>query len=110
MKQFRKKDDDEEPRVFYADTETDTGTTSITIDGISLTVVGVSDRDFSVSIIPHTQANTALADRKTGDLVNLETDIIGKYVEKLLQPYSKEEIKSAETGGLTEDFLRLHGF
>ncbi len=46
----------------------------------------VSDTDFQVSIIPHTQANTVLSDRKTGDVVNLETDIIGKYVEKLLQP------------------------
>ena len=51
---------------------------SITIDGISLTVATVSDTDFQVSIIPHTQANTVLSDRKTGDVVNLETDIIGK--------------------------------
>ena len=79
---------------------------SITIDGISLTVVGVSDRDFSVSIIPHTQANTALADRKTGDLVNLETDIIGKYVEKLLQP---GEPVSSESK-ITMEFLADNGF
>ena len=55
---------------------------SITIDGISLTVARVSREDFSVSIIPHTQGNTTLADRRTGDIVNLETDIIGKYIEK----------------------------
>ena len=78
---------------------------SITIDGISLTVARVTGQDFSVSIIPHTQANTALADRKAGDIVNLETDIIGKYVEKLLTP---EE--SGKKSGLTAEFLAEHGF
>ena len=57
---------------------------SIAIDGISLTVASVSDDAFTVSIIPHTIANTTLSEKKTGDIVNLETDIIGKYVEKLL--------------------------
>ncbi|MEE3468520.1 MAG: riboflavin synthase [Eubacterium sp.] len=57
---------------------------SIAIDGISLTVASVAGNRFTVSIIPHSIANTTLADRKTGDIVNLETDIIGKYVEKLL--------------------------
>lgn len=78
---------------------------SITIDGISLTVAAVTEHDFCVSIIPHTQANTALSDRRTGDPVNLETDIIGKYVEKLLQP--REEEKG---GRLTMEFLSEHGF
>lgn len=79
---------------------------SITIDGISLTVAEVTDRDFSVSIIPHTQANTALADRRTGDVVNLETDIIGKYVEKLLMPQEPQKKESK----LTMEFLAEHGF
>ena len=79
---------------------------SITIDGISLTVAKVTDKDFSVSIIPHTQANTVLADRKVGDIVNLETDIIGKYVEKLLQP--KEPVKKESK--ITMEFLAEHGF
>jgi riboflavin synthase len=57
---------------------------SIAIDGISLTVASVSDTAFTVSIIPHSISHTTLADRKVGDIVNLETDIIGKYVEKLL--------------------------
>ncbi len=57
---------------------------SIAIDGISLTVASVSKETFTVSIIPHTISNTTLSDKKTGDIVNLETDIIGKYVEKLL--------------------------
>ena len=59
---------------------------SITIDGISLTVAYVDEHCFKVSIIPHTQQVTALHDRGVGDIVNLECDIIGKYVEKLLQP------------------------
>ena len=57
---------------------------SITIDGISLTVAEVGADHFSISAIPHTVAQTVLQDRKKGDPVNLETDIIGKYVEKLL--------------------------
>ena len=57
---------------------------SITIDGISLTVAAVTDRDFSVSIIPHTGSETTLLTRREGDTVNLETDILAKYTEKLL--------------------------
>ena len=56
------------------------------IDGISLTVAAVTQTDFSISAIPHTVANTVLRERKRGDPVNLETDVIGKYVEKLLCP------------------------
>lgn len=79
---------------------------SITIDGISLTVARVNEKDFSVSIIPHTQKNTILADRKEGDIVNLETDIIGKYVEKLMRPQEPESQKDR----LTMGFLAEHGF
>ena len=57
---------------------------SITIDGISLTVAVVTDSYFKVSIIPHTSSETTLTSKKVGDIVNLENDIIGKYVEKLL--------------------------
>ena len=77
---------------------------SIAIDGISLTVAEVTDRDFAVSIIPHTGAQTTLLDRKAGDTVNLETDILGKYVAKLL---GREEPKSS---GITMEFLAQHGF
>ena len=77
---------------------------SIAIDGISLTVADVTDRDFAVSIIPHTGAQTTLLDRKAGDTVNLETDILGKYVAKLL---GREEPKSS---GITMEFLAQHGF
>lgn len=60
---------------------------SVTIDGISLTVNTVSQGGFSVNIIPHTLTNTTLAQIRNGDEVNIETDIIGKYVERLVQPW-----------------------
>lgn len=65
---------------------------SITIDGISLTVVSVSDTSFTVSIIPHTMTVTNLEKKKIGDMVNLENDCIAKYVEKMLD--NKQEKKS----------------
>ncbi len=61
---------------------------SIAVDGISLTVAGVSKKSFRIWIIPHTSTVTALRERKVGDAVNVETDILGKYVERLL-PTSK---------------------
>lgn len=81
---------------------------SICIDGISLTVAYVDDSEFRVSIIPHTGAETTLLKKKAGDIVNLETDIVGKYVEKFIKPYSKEEPKKESR--LTEAFLREYGF
>jgi riboflavin synthase len=57
---------------------------SIAVDGISLTVASVNEKTFTVWIIPHTYEITALRERKNGDAVNLETDILGKYIEKLL--------------------------
>lgn len=84
---------------------------SITIDGISLTVAYVDEHCFKVSIIPHTQQVTALHDRKVGDIVNLECDIIGKYVEKLLQPAATEEaMETKKESEITEDFLKKYGF
>lgn len=81
---------------------------SITIDGISLTVAYVDESCFKVSIIPHTQQVTSLHDRKIGDIVNLECDIIGKYVEKLLTHPVETEPK--QESRLTEAFLREYGF
>ena len=69
----------------------------------------VDEHCFKVSIIPHTQQVTALHDRGVGDIVNLECDIIGKYVEKLLQPAAAEEETKKEIG-ITEDFLKKYGF
>ncbi|MCQ2507362.1 MAG: riboflavin synthase [Dorea sp.] len=81
---------------------------SICMDGISLTVARVEESSFSVSIIPHTGEETTLLSKKPGDLINLENDIVGKYVEKLLglAKSKKEEKKSS----LTMDFLREYGF
>ena len=80
---------------------------SITIDGISLTVAAVDPSSFSVSVIPHTGDNTTLLSKKPGDTVNLETDMIGKYVEKLLHFQAEEENRSS---GITMEFLAEHGF
>ncbi len=79
---------------------------SITIDGISLTVAAVEADRFSVSIIPHTAAVTILGQKHCGDLVNLETDIIGKYVEKLLCP----KAEPPKVSGISLDFLKENGF
>lgn len=86
---------------------------SIAIDGISLTVAYVDDSIFRVSVIPHTGAETTLLKRKPGDVVNLENDVIGKYVEKLLKPYSAAETEAytqTEPEGITMDFLQRHGY
>ena len=76
------------------------------MDGISLTVAATGRNTFSVSIIPHTAAQTVLGRRKAGDLVNLETDIIGKYVEKLMGREPELKTQSA----ITREFLTRHGF
>lgn len=80
---------------------------SIAIDGISLTVVNVKDNNVAVSIIPHTLAETALQYRKPGDLVNIECDLIGKYVEHLLSFQSGTREKKSS---ITTSFLQEHGF
>jgi riboflavin synthase, alpha subunit len=79
---------------------------SVTIDGISLTVTRTFSDSFSVSVIPHTAAQTTLKEKTEGDIVNLETDIIGKYVEKLLQFTPKEQTQS----NITKEFLSRYGF
>ena len=83
---------------------------SITIDGISLTVARVGPESFAISAIPHTVAVTVLKDRKAGDKVNLETDIIGKYVEKLLITGPVQPAEPKQTSGITKDFLTRYGF
>lgn len=80
---------------------------SITIDGISLTVAALTSTTFSVSIIPHTLKETILAEKKPGDIVNLENDCIGKYVERLMSFDRKEEKKDSK---ITMSFLAEHGF
>lgn len=73
----------------------------IAVDGISLTVTEVTETEFGVSIVDFTSRNTILSEARVGAIVNLEADIIAKYVEKLTRP---------ATRGLTVDFLREHGF
>jgi len=80
---------------------------SIAIDGVSLTVVDVASETFQVSIIPHTGAETILLEKKVGDTVNLECDIIGKYVEKLLGLNTQKQTKQSN---LSEAFLKENGF
>jgi riboflavin synthase len=82
---------------------------SITIDGVSLTVNSCSPGHFSVSIIPHTLKVTTLGTLKVGIKVNIEVDIIGKYVEKLLAPRS-EMTGSGGSEGINPGFLAQHGF
>lgn len=79
---------------------------SIAIDGISLTIASLSTDSFSVSIIPHTAHVTTLGKRQIGDTVNLENDIIGKYVEKFLTPVGLQPQK----GRLTREWLAQHGY
>lgn len=81
---------------------------SIAIDGVSLTVAAVDETSFAVSIIPHTGAQTILLDKKPGETVNLECDVIGKYVEKLLAPYKPDE--KAAPSRITMEFLAQNGF
>jgi riboflavin synthase len=80
---------------------------SVAIDGISLTVVACTDEEFSVSLIPHTAAVTTLGIKKPGDMVNLETDILGKYVERF---FSRDQKMSTPTKGITMDFLAENGY
>nr|WP_296045604.1 riboflavin synthase [uncultured Blautia sp.] len=79
---------------------------SICIDGISLTVAKVDEAGFQVSVIPHTGEETTLLEKVPGNLVNLENDVIGKYVEKLLGLNKKEKKES----GITMEFLEKFGF
>lgn len=81
---------------------------SITIDGISLTVVEATDSHFSVSIIPHTLAQTILQYKKPGDTVNLECDLMGKYVERILS--FQQQSSSKRTSRINEQFLIDNGF
>ncbi|MFP4478651.1 MAG: riboflavin synthase [Candidatus Izemoplasmatales bacterium] len=78
---------------------------SVALDGISLTVIKVSESDFSVSIIPHTKDQTTLFSKKISDKINIEVDMIGKYVEKLIKT-NPDEKKSS----ISESMLRQYGF
>ena len=82
---------------------------SIAVDGVSLTVNKCTIENFEVNVIPQTGRETNLLKRKTGDLVNIETDMIGKYVEKFLQKEQSSR-ESLRTSHIDEEMLRKHGF
>ncbi len=82
---------------------------SIAVDGISLTVVDCTDDVFRVSLIPHTAEMTTLGYKRVGDRVNLESDIIGRYVERLTG-FREKGREEGSGGGLTLDFLAEKGF
>jgi len=84
---------------------------SVAIDGISLTVVRVSDGWFEVGIIPHTLSETTLKSVTVGARVNVEADVLARYVQRALELRTKDEVPGgAAEGGLTEDILREQGF
>ncbi len=84
---------------------------SVAIDGTSLTVAGLDDSTFSVSVIPHTASETILLQKSTGDIVNLENDIIGKYIERLLSFQNNNDYRdTGSSPALTVDFLLENGF
>lgn len=77
---------------------------SIAIDGISLTIFGLEDGKVTVSIIPHTLSETVLGGKQAGDIVNIECDMIGKYIKKFVQQSTES------SSSLTSDFLKENGF
>ena len=74
---------------------------SVAVDGISLTIASLADEAFTIAVIPHTLRHTTINDKPNGSRVNIEADMLGKYVRKLLR---------RQGGGLTKDFLEQHGF
>lgn len=81
---------------------------SVALDGISLTVARVHEDSFSVSLIPHTAKSTTLGERRVGDNLNIECDLIGKYIYKLMTKSDAES--SGQSRKLTEEFLKENGF
>lgn len=82
---------------------------SVTLDGVSLTVAHLGDNDFTVSLIPHTAQVTTLLDKKVGDKLNIENDVVGKYVERLLSFSDKDKVVE-KNSAISLKFLRENGF
>ncbi|MDO5845781.1 MAG: riboflavin synthase, partial [Methanocorpusculum sp.] len=80
---------------------------SVAVDGISLTVASLDTDSFTVSVIPHTGKQTTLLTKKTGDIVNIENDILGKYVERFTR---RREQPAPAPCAITEEYLREKGF
>ena len=80
---------------------------SVTLDGVSLTVVAVDERSFAVSLIPQTRAVTTLGELRTGSLINVEVDVLARYTERLLAASAPKEEKKS---GLSLEWLKENGF
>jgi riboflavin synthase len=87
---------------------------SVAVDGISLTVVEVKDTSFSVALIPYTLTNTTLGLKNVGDRVNIEIDILGKWVKRIVGAYCHTPLPAEkggpEQGGITMEYLKAKGF
>lgn len=84
---------------------------SIAVNGISLTINGCAEGRFDVNIVPHTARQTTLDELQVGEAVNIETDLIGKYIERMTRPWAVASgVERAASGGVDADFLRKHGF
>jgi riboflavin synthase len=81
---------------------------SIALDGVSLTVNRIGEKEFELTMIPHTAAVTTLGRKKIGEEVNVETDLIGKYVYQFLS--SRREDEAEKKSKVDNEFLRKHGF
>jgi riboflavin synthase len=81
---------------------------SVTLDGVSLTVVAADDRSFAVSLIPQTRSATTLGELRTGSIVNVEVDLLARYIERLLTAGSPQ--KEEKKGGLSPEWLQENGF
>jgi riboflavin synthase len=81
---------------------------SISVDGTSLTIFGLTEKSFTVSLIPHTLSESVLGNKRVGDIVNIECDMIGKYVEHFLKNRSHEASKKKST--ISKNLLEEHGF
>ena len=79
---------------------------AVCVDGVSLTINEVSEQAFEVNIIPHTAEETIIGDYAVGSAVNIEVDLLARYIERLLD---RDEISKADAG-LSKDFLKAHGY
>ncbi|WP_339146554.1 MULTISPECIES: riboflavin synthase [unclassified Sutcliffiella] len=82
---------------------------SVTVDGTSLTIFGVSDHSFTISLIPHTLNETILGGKGKGDTVNIEVDMLAKYMDHLLKQHN-QHVGSSPKSGMSASFLEEHGF
>lgn len=79
---------------------------SVAVDGTSLTIFGLSDETFTISLIPHTMSESIIGKKEVGDIVNIECDMIGKYIKK----YVEKPLKTEKKSNINAEFLQKHGF